>query len=122
MNQPLGEKESDWTPQDEPRLTPEDWREFVELIQAYRPKKKKVSRYPGDKLGTTCPVCRKNTFGYHAGRFKDCSSCGFDNYWHNAVRYARNLIDAGMPLDGNINHEKAMGIYDYLLKFKGERV
>lgn len=93
--------------------------EAIEVIRAYRFKRIKTARHRGDKISPKCPRCGEFTFGYHegGGRFKDCDTCGFDNYWEDRVHAVKFEYRKDPARARAIRLEWLIQIADYVKKW-----
>lgn len=60
------------------------------------PYKGRGGRYGASKLTGCCPRCGSYTnYGYHLGRFKSCTRCGYDRFFDRLFDAARYAVKKG---------------------------
>ena len=72
----------------------------IDLIMQYKPRRKKISEGFGQKSSTICPRCGDKDSWRFEGRVKQCSECGYDNFWERRISALKYVIKHhGIPLD-----------------------
>lgn len=71
--------------------------DLEKMVLDYKPvKRRKVSRFVGDKKSGVCPRCgRKGSYDFFAGRTKVCVACGFDTAWERNTIHSKREIEKG---------------------------